>query len=291
MTVFIGLPGNEGLARNLSSAAGGRVAGLECRRFPDGESYVRILDDVRGERVILVCTLADPDCHFLQLVFAAGAARDAGARRVELVAPYLAYMRQDRAFADGEAVSARHFANLISRVFDSLLTIDPHLHRIQRLSEVFTIPARALRAAPLLADWIIGNVERPLVIGPDSESRQWVEDVARQADAPYAVLGKVRRGDREVEISLPDLSRARGRRPVLVDDIISTGQTMLQAAAKLKTAGFPAPVILAVHGLMADDAYALLRAVSHAVVTTDSVVHHSNRIPIGSLLREALTLH
>ena len=291
MTVFIGLPGNEPLARNLARTVGGRVAELACRQFPDGESYVRILGEVRGERVILVCTMANPDPHFLRLVFTAGAAREAGASRVELVAPYLAYMRQDRAFADGEAVSARHFASLISSAFDSLLTIDPHLHRIHRLSEVFTIPARALHAAPLLADWVIDNVERPLLIGPDSESRQWVEEVAKQAEAPYAVLRKIRHGDRDVEVSLPDLSSAEGCRPVLVDDIISSGRTMMKAAAKLKTAGFPPPVILAVHGLLADDAYALLTAVSHAVVTTDSVTHESNRIPITSLLREALTLH
>lgn len=291
MSAFIGLPGNEDLARKLAHLAGGRALDLSCRQFPDGESYVRILGDVQGERVILVCTLADPDPHFLRLVFAAGAAREAGAKRVDLVAPYLAYMRQDRAFADGEAISARHFASLISTAFDSLLTIDPHLHRIHRLSEVFTIPARALHAAPLLADWILDNVERPLVIGPDAESRQWVEDVARQAEAPYAVLQKRRRGDREVDISLPDLSTAKGRRPILVDDIVSSGRTMMQAAAKLRAAGFAAPVVLAVHGLMAEDAYSLLKAVSHAVVTTDSVPHPSNGIEIASLLREALTLH
>jgi ribose-phosphate pyrophosphokinase len=291
MTVFIGLPENEKLAADLAKATGGRLAQLSCRQFPDGESYVRILDRVGGERVVLVCTLADPDCSFLRLVFAAGAAREAGAARVDLVAPYLAYMRQDRAFADGEAVSARHFARLLSAAVDSLVTIDPHLHRIHSLSEVFDIPARALHAAPLLADWIAANVDRPLVIGPDAESRQWVEDVAGQARAPYAVLRKVRRGDRDVEITLPDLSAFAGRNPVLVDDIVSSGRTMLKAAAALQNAGFAPPVVLAVHALMAEDAYALLRAVSSQVVTTDSVPHPSNAVSILPLLRQALTLH
>ncbi len=291
MTVFVGLTGNESLARALARETGGRIAELETRRFPDGESYVRILDSVAGERVMVVCTLADPDPHFLRLVFVAGAAREAGARSVELIAPYLAYMRQDRAFADGEAVSARHFAALLSQTFDRVTTIDPHLHRIADLAEVFTVPTRVVHAAPLLADWIIGNVEEAFVIGPDSESRQWVEQVAGTAQVPHAVLHKVRRGDQNVEIHLPDLGFAKGRQPVLVDDIVSSGATMLEVAGKLRSQGFPPPICLAVHGLFSDESYALLQSVCKTVATTQSVPHPSNAIPIVPLLREAIWLH
>src|SRR5690606_36121138 len=117
LTTFVALPGNEALAHRLAEITGGRAGRLATRRFPDGESYVRILDPLDGEDVHLVCTLTDPDAKVLPLVLAAGAARDGGARSVRLIAPYLAYMRQDQAFAPGEAVSARHFAALLSGVF------------------------------------------------------------------------------------------------------------------------------------------------------------------------------
>src|SRR6185503_12811188 len=122
---------------------------------------------------IILCTLADPDAKFLPLIFAAATARELGAARVGLVAPYLAYMRQDRRFNPGEAVTSRYVAKLISGAFDWLVTVDPHLHRYGALGEIYTIPTRAIHAAPLMSDWIRRNVPDPLIVGPDSESEQW----------------------------------------------------------------------------------------------------------------------
>ena len=289
MKVFLALPGNERLARWLAVQTGGAFCGLRTRRFPDGETYVRLGRAVLGDEVYAVCTLAHPDRRTLRLLLAAGAARDAGARRVVLVAPYLAYMRQDRVFAEGEAISARHFARLLSHAFEGLVTVDPHLHRIRALGEIFDIPARALHAAPLLADWVRVNVERPLLIGPDVESRQWVEAVADRAAAPFAVLTKVRRADRQVEIELPALATFSGRQPVLIDDIISSGTTMIQAARMLQAAGVGRPVCLAVHGLFAQDAFERLSALAETVVTTDSVPHPSNGISIAHMLADGLS--
>lgn len=288
MTIFIALPGNEALARSLAEFTGGRAGRLATRRFPDGESYVRILDPLDGEDVHLVCTLADPDAKVLPLLLAAGAARDGGARSVRLIAPYLAYMRQDWAFAPGEAVSARHFAALLSGVFDAILTLDPHLHRLQSLGEIFGIRTQVAHAAPLLAQWVADQVAEPFIIGPDTESRQWAQQVAEGAHAPYAVLQKVRHGDRNVELQLPDLSGAKGRLPVLIDDIISSGATMVQAAEKLQALGFPPPVCLAVHGVFAAGAFERLKGASQTVVTTDSIPHPSNGISIAHLLAAEL---
>jgi len=285
---LIAMPGNEDLAARLAAAVGARQCPLELRHFPDGESYVRLMEPVSGEQVCVVCTLDRPDQHFMGLAFVAAAAREAGATGVDLVAPYLAYMRQDRRFSEGEATSARAFAVLISTVFDSLLTIDPHLHRIRDLSEIFSIPARALHAAPLLADWISRNAPDAVVIGPDSESRQWVEAIARAAGVPFAVLSKTRHGDHEVSIVLPDLTLASGRRLILVDDIVSTGHTLLEAAGQLARAGFQTQACLAVHGLFAEGSYARLKSAFQAVVTTDSIVHASNGMSVVPLLAQVL---
>jgi ribose-phosphate pyrophosphokinase len=146
-----------------------------------------------------------------------------------------------------------------------------------------------VHAAPLISDWIKANVTDPLIVGPDSESEQWVAAVASDAHAPYSVLDKVRRGDRDVEIRLKDLEQWRGRTPVLVDDIISTGRTMIEAVRLLTSQGWPAPVCVAVHGLFADDADVLLARAGARVVTTNTVPHETNAIDIGKALAALIT--
>ena len=286
--VILAMPSNEAFTEHLAQCVRGQAAHLEWRRFPDREAYVRIVDDVRGAHVVLVCTLADPDPQIIGLLYAARLARDLGAVRVSLVAPYLAYMRQDAAFRSGEAVSATYFAELISGYFDELITVDPHLHRHKDLSEIYKIPTRVLHAAPLIAAWISNHVEQPLIIGPDEESRQWASDIARRCGAPSTVLRKVRDGDRQVDITLGDLSEWRDRQPVLVDDIVSSGRTMLETARQLRSAHFPPPVCVAVHAVFADGAYRDLSEAAGAIVSTDAIPHPSNRIGIAGLIAEGL---
>ena len=114
--------------------------------------------------------------------------RENGARSIGLAAPYLAYMRQDTEFRPGEVVTSRHFAQLISEQFDWLVTIDPHLHRYPTLEAIYTIPAVAATATDAIADWISQNVNDPIVVGPDEESRQWVDRIATLAGARSIVL-------------------------------------------------------------------------------------------------------
>lgn len=286
--LIMALPEAEALGRDLAAELRAELGVLETRRFPDGEAYVRVRSEVTGRPVILLCSLARPDQQFLRLVFATRTLRELGATRLTLVAPYLGYMRQDKRFQSGEAVTSGHFAQLISAEVDRLVTIDPHLHRHAALSEIYTIPASALHAAPLLADWIAGQVKRPLIIGPDSESEQWVAEVARRAGAPHLVLEKTRHGDRDVEIAIPDLEAWRGRRPVLIDDIVSSGRTMIEVADGLWARGLPAPVCVAVHALFADDAFAALARRAERIVSTNTVAHPSNGISVAGLLAEAL---
>lgn len=282
------MPGNAAFGARLATALEIETTPLETRRFPDGESYLRFTGDVAGAELVVVCTLAAPDPQFLGLVFAARTARELGAAKLTLVAPYLAYMRQDKPFHPGEAVTSTHFARLLSQEFDRIVTVDPHLHRRKTLAEIYSIPAEVVHAAPALAAWIKANVAQPLVIGPDVESEQWVSEVAEGAGAPAVVLRKERFGDRDVRISLPDLQAWRGRTPVLVDDIVSSGRTMVEAAQGLIAAGFVAPVCVGVHALFAQDAYQRLAETAQRVVSTDAVPHPSNEIYLADLLSTAL---
>jgi ribose-phosphate pyrophosphokinase len=288
MPIVLPLPGNAQLASDLARALAAPLGAMETRRFPDGESYVRLLSEVAGQEVIMVCTLAGPDEQFLRLVFAARVARELGASSVTLVSPYLAYMRQDKRFQPGEAITSSVFADLLSKEVDRLVTVDPHLHRHKALGEIYSIPAVALHAAPLLSDWIKQQVERPFIIGPDIESEQWVSEVAGRADAPYVVLQKERHGDRSVRIDVPDLVAWRDRQPVLIDDIVSSGRTMIEASEGLIAQGLKKPVCLAVHALFAEDAFTRLSGLALRIVSTDSVSHPTNLISIAPLVAEAL---
>jgi ribose-phosphate pyrophosphokinase len=279
--LLIPMPGNEGFARALVDELAADLGQVELRTFPDGETYLRFLTDVAGRSIALVCTLAQPDNKMLPLIFAAATARELGADIVGLVAPYLGYMRQDRRLKPGEAVTSRQVALLLSNAFNWLVTVDPHLHRYSSLSEIYRIPTGVVHAAPLMSDWIKEHVQNPLIIGPDSESEQWVSAVAKAANAPFAVLDKVRHGDRDVRISLNHLDNAESRTPVLVDDIISSGKTMLEAVRLLRARGTAAPVCIAVHGIFADESDRALVEAGASVITSNSVPNSASAIDMA----------
>ncbi len=287
--IIVPLPGNEELAVALARGLAGELVVPEMRSFPDGETYFRLAANVRGRSVALVCTLDRADAKFLPLVFAADTARDLGAARVGLVAPYLAYMRQDRRFQDGEAVSSRIFAATLSAHIDWLVTVDPHLHRLHSLGEIFTATARVVHAADAISKWIGREVANPVLIGPDSESAQWVGQVAKDAGAPFVVLCKLRKGDHDVEVAPPDVEKWRSHTPVLVDDIISTGRTMIETLGHLRRAGLKPAVCVGVHAIFADAAYeSLLAARPARIVTTNTVKHQTNGIDLTGLLAAAV---
>lgn len=282
---LISLPGNEAMAAKLAHRLGGELIEPEIRSFPDGETYFRLERDLHGRSVALVCTLDRPDAKILPLLFAAGTLSDLGAASVGLVAPYLAYMRQDRRFHAGEALTCRLFASLLSRYIDWLVTVDPHLHRIHSLGEIYSVPTSVLHAAPQIAHWIANEVERPVLIGPDKESAQWVREVASGSGFEYVVLEKSRQGDRNVAITTSDLTKWRDHTPLLVDDIISTGTTMLESMKQLRAAGMKPAVCIGVHGIFAPDAYESLLSMHPArIVTTNTVTHQSNAIDISECL-------
>jgi ribose-phosphate pyrophosphokinase len=282
--ILLGLPGNEEMTDDLAEALAGQVGILRVRRFPDQESYVRLLSQVRGCDVVLVCTLDDPDRKLAQLLFTADLVRQLGGKSVGLVAPYLAYMRQDSRFESGEAITSGTFARLISTFFDWLVTVDPHLHRYASLQEIYTIPTGVAHAAPLLGDWIMTHVPNPLIVGPDSESEQWVSEVAAHAHAPHVTFAKRRLGDRNVEVKAPDLSAFHGKRAVLVDDIASSGTTLCKTTERLTKSGFPKPVCLVVHALMDGDQTKSLQALTSNIFSTNSIIHATNRISVAILL-------
>lgn len=286
--LLFAFPDQEALTESMLSRWPAERGVLIWHRFPDSESLITLDGDCEKRDVVFLASCFHPDELALPLLFASRTARELGARRVGLIAPYLAYMRQDQRFHPGEAVSSIHFARFLSETFDWLVTVDPHLHRHPSLDTIFAIPTHAVSAMPLVAQWIREHVPNPVLIGPDSESAQWVKQVAALVNAPLVVLNKLRHGDRDVEVSLPDLQTMAGRTPVLIDDIVSSGQTLLQTAGHLRQLGSLPAICVVVHGIFADHSDdALLAAGVERLVSCNTLNHSSNAIDVSELLVSA----
>ena len=269
-----------------------RSLGIPCEevtvhRFPDGESRVALPEKLPAD-LILCRSLNQPNSKLIELLLTATTARQLGARHLILVAPYLCYMRQDIAFHPGEAVSQKIIGAFLASLFDAVVTVDPHLHRIRSLSEAVPLPdSIALSAGPLMSDFL-SRRNNPLLLGPDSESLQWVKTIADACGLEHGVGAKERLGDRKVRIRLPDLSFAR-RNIVLIDDVISSGETMAIAAHQCLAAGAARVDVLTTHALFASGAEDRLRQAGISEIwSTDSITHHSNAIHLAPLLADAV---
>jgi ribose-phosphate pyrophosphokinase len=275
-------------ARRLANALGVGLALVDRHRFPDGETRLKLPPRL-PPAVALLRGLQQPNDKLAELMLAAAGARELGVRHLTLVSPYLAYMRQDMAFAPGEVVSQRHLGRALAGWFDTVITVDPHLHRVASLDEV--VPGRrgvALSAAPLLGEWAARHADFPVLIGPDAEAEPWVAAAAGAHGLDHATCVKQRNGDRDVEVALPAID-VRGREVVLLDDVASTGRTLAVAASALRKRGAAAVDVAVTHALFVGDAGPVLkRAGVRRVWSSDTVPHPSNVVSVVPLIAEAL---
>lgn len=280
--IIFNLFNNAKLTEKIAKVCDLDVGDLIIHQFPDEETSIKINSNVKDRKIILFASLDRPNQKLLPLIFTAKTVKELGAKEIGLLAPYLAYMRQDKQFYTGEGITSKYFAELLSEYFDYLVTIDPHLHRIKSLDEIYKIPTTVLHTTIPIANWIKKHIKNPLVIGPDKESKQWVSNIATRVNAPFVILEKMRKGDRSVEISFPPIDQFQECVPVLVDDIISTARTMIETILHLKKMKTKPPICIGVHGIFAGNAYQdLLQAGAAKVVTCNSIEHKSNAIDVS----------
>ena len=281
-------PEDAAIATRAAEASGLLPLAIERHRFPDGELRLR-LPEILPPRVVVWRTLNDPNEKLVELLLCATAARTLGAAHLTLVAPYLAYMRQDIAFNPGEVVSQRIVGGFLAGLFDAVITVDPHLHRVATLQEAIPVPdAIVLSGAPVLADWVQQHRPDAVLIGPDEESLQWVSQAAARYGWDHAVCRKQRHGDRSVAIELPALP-VKGRTVVLMDDVASSGHTLAQAARGLLAAGAASVDVAVTHALFAEGALTLVKDAGVCEVwSTDCIAHGTNAVTIVPLVAEAL---
>lgn len=283
--MVLGFVESSSLAEQLAAELAMPYAEISVHRFPDGEHRLSVPSPLPPQ-VIIYLSLDSPNEKLIELLLAAAAVRENGAEKVLLVAPYLCYMRQDIAFHPGEAVSQQVIGKLLAEHFDAVITVDPHLHRIQRLQQAVPLKyALALTAADVMAEFLAARFERPVLLGPDGESRQWVETIALKQGFDFSVGTKERFGDRNVRIHLPDDVGFTGRDVVIVDDIASTGRTMIAAAQSVLAENPASLSLLVTHALFAGDAEQRIRVLPiDNLWSTDSVLHATNTIALAPLL-------
>jgi len=286
--MILGFDDYEKQSRRLAQALKLPCQIIQRHRFPDGESKLTLPSEL-PEHVLICRSLDFPNEKLLELLLAAKTARDLGATTLTLVAPYLCYMRQDIAFHSGEAVSQPIVGNFLASLFENVITVDPHLHRIQRLEQaVPTKNAVSLTATLLMAEFLRERFNNPLILAPDSEAEQWVSAVAKPNQWQYDVCKKIRKGDRHVEIALPEII-LEGRAVVIVDDVASSGQTLAVAAKKCLVKKAKHVDVLVSHALFAGDAKLRLKEAGvRNIWSTDSVSHESNIIALSGMLKDAV---
>lgn len=284
------LPSSSRDAARLASRLGIPFHEIAVHGFPDGE--IRVTVGPAASTTIIYASLDRPNEKLISLMFAIEALRRGGANRLVLLAPYLCYMRQDTSFHEGEAISQQAIGAMLARCVDRVVTVDAHLHRTPDIGAVFPgIGSDNLSAMPAVADALrkTGIDPGTVVVGPDTESRPWVVDLADRLGLPRTAAQKTRRGDRSVEIGFPDPTLLAGHPALIVDDIVSSGATMIACAKALRSAGATMIDAVVTHALFPED---LCRDMAlsgiRSIRSTHSVPHATNAIPLDDLFVNAL---
>lgn len=277
---------NEAIVHSLGYVQGD----CQIHEFPDGESVVRIHTNVQDKIVLFAVDLYNPNAKLISLILAIETVRALGAKKVYLLSPYLPYMRQDKQFLPSEGITSHYIAKLLSQYVDSLVTVEPHLHRIKSLNEIYSIPSQSLKAHQSIANWLKNKIKNPLLVGPDAESEQWVKGIAKLIDSPFVIFDKIRHGDREVKINAPNLDAFVGLEPIIIDDVVSTGQTMIEIVHYLQKNHFSKVTCLAVHALFVSSAYENLKSQGTTVVTCNTRLHPSNQIDMSDVIVESIKI-
>ncbi|MEE8115084.1 MAG: ribose-phosphate diphosphokinase [Nitrososphaerales archaeon] len=294
MIIFGGSAGTV-LATRTSQLLGVKLGRFEATEFPDGEKYVRFHDNIKGEDVVLIHPMGlKPDSLLIEYLLAASALRDGEAKSVTTVIPYFAYARQDARFNPGEPLSFHLIAKFIEMVgADMIYTIDLHLQRVPDLGSLLKIATKNLTAVPEVAVWIKKNVEmnNPVVIGPDLESEQWAKVAAEKIGTSYEIMMKTRYSATEVSITTKDGKPLdlTGKEVVIIDDIISSGGTIVEAVKLLREAGAKKVVVGCTHPVLSGNALSNIYSSGvDIVVGTDTVPSQVSYVSVAPIIATAL---
>jgi len=271
------------LAKEVSAGLGAKNGEIKKEVFPDGEIYVRLMDKVSGQDCIMIHTARD-NSDIVELILVLSALKDNKAKKIICIIPYLAYSRQDKAFLEGEAVSARTLLKIIDSFADKIILVNAHFLEEAGKFDFGGVEITNLDAFPLLAEYF-SKVGDAVVIAPDQGSLKYAADAAKVIGCPFDYLIKKRLSGDDVEMQPKEVDIS-GKNAIILDDIISTGGTMVKASEKLKSQGAKAVYIGCVHGVFSKGVDMFKSA--KEVVSTDSIPCGLCKISLAPIIIEAL---
>jgi len=275
----IGGTASKTVAMDLSRELDVPLANTISKRFPDDEFYIRILDDISGEHVIIIQTTY-PDHNIVELFLLQNAVEESGAKEISIVIPYFGYARQDTKFQEGEPISAKAMANLISLNADKVITVDPHKEHI---IDFFSTSAFSSSAVPEIAKYLREkNID--MILAPDKGALQRAKQASEIIECDFDYMEKTRIDSSTIKIK-PKKLNAKNKNVAIIDDIISTGGTMAKSIQQLKKHGAKNVFVACSHGLFAGDAVKkLVNAGCSEIISTDTVQSDFSRVKIAPCL-------
>jgi len=287
--IIIGCSHGLQLASKIANTLKKPYSKLEVTHFPDSEIKLKYNVDVSGKVVVLVQSFYGNvnDC-VIEVLFAAETARDLGAKKVKLIAPYFPYLRQDKRFNKGECISLKTIAKNIDEDFDEIFILDPHLHREKTLQHIFKIKAHKLTANSLIENYIKNKIKNPVIIGPDWESYKWAQHIAEKIGCDYAIMEKKRYSSRKVKVILNKKMDIKSKNLIFIDDMVSTGHTLLEGIKAMKKLGARKVACFAVHGILVENALEKLQKAGGTVITTNTIPNKAAKIDVSGLIATSL---
>lgn len=278
------------LAKEIAKIS--KISFFQIKReiLPDKETIITVPAQVKNAEIILITSLNNPNTKLIDIIFACKACKNNGAQKITLAAPYLCYMRQDKQFKPGQGISAKIIGKLLSNYIDKLITIDPHLHRIKRLKSIYTCKSITLSSIENIKRYIKSKYKSPIIIGPDGESYQWAKTIADSIGAKAIILNKVRYSGTKVKIyTTKELEQIpKSQKIIIIDDIISSGVTLLYIGKFLRSKGYTNLTTIAVHGIFANNCYPELKKIYKEIITTNTIVHKTNKISVADIIAEKI---
>jgi ribose-phosphate pyrophosphokinase len=280
--LIIGGSASQKLAAKVAWSLGENLTPIETRRFPDGERYIRIKGEVLRDVVVIQSTGYPQDENLMELFLLLKNLKSLGVERTRVVIPYFGYGRQERRFKSGEAVSAVIVAELLEAAGASeIYSINLHEKNIK---EFFNIPVHEISAMPLIANYIEQKIDNPMIIGPDKGALGFAQEVSAILKCECDYLDKVRISPEKVEMKPKNLD-VEGRDVVIIDDIISTGGTIVSASKILRDLGANKVVVGCVHPVLVEDALLKIFAAGvDDVFATDTLKSDVSNISVAPLL-------
>ncbi len=257
---------------------------IKSRNFPDNEFHLKLQKNPKNNTVVIINSITkDPDEKLIETILAGGVAKDYRAKKVILVATYLPYLRQDRHFLRYDSFSAKHILKLLNQ-FDKILVVDPHLHRIHKMNQL-SRKADNITVNSVVAQYIKKRFKNDFtIVGPDAESFQWSKNIAEILGKKVVILKKTRLGDRKIKQKEREFG---SKNIIIIDDIISTGRTILGVVEMAKKQGAKKIVCIGIHGVLCDGADKLIT--KHAeLITTNSIPGKYGKIDISEAIIEKL---